>query len=46
MSEGLIVMDAEAVRARLTIADCIPLMREAMTALSSGRVEQHLRSFL
>ncbi len=46
MSEGLIVMDAEAVRARLTIADCIPLMRGAMTALSSGRVEQHLRSFL
>ena len=46
MSAGLIVMDAAAVRARLTIADCIPLMREAMTALSSGRVEQHLRSFL
>jgi len=46
VSEGLIVMDAAAVRARLTIADCIPLMRQAMTDLSSGQVEQHLRSFL
>lgn len=46
MNDGLIVMDAATVRARLTIADCIPLMRRAMTALSSGQVEQHLRSFL
>lgn len=39
-------MDAEAVRSALSYRDCIPLMREAMMALSSGEVVQSLRSFL
>lgn len=39
-------MDAEAVHGALSYRDCIPLMREAMTALSSGEVVQSLRSFL
>lgn len=43
---ALVTMDAAAVRARLSIPDTIPIMREAMIALSSGQVAQHLRSFL
>lgn len=39
-------MDAAAVRAALSYRDCIPVMREAMIALSSGQVAQSLRSFL
>ncbi|MFN4296299.1 MAG: ornithine cyclodeaminase family protein [Brevundimonas sp.] len=46
MSDALVVMDAEAVRSRLSIAACIPLMRQAMIELSDGRVGQTLRSFL
>ena len=40
------VFDAAAVRAGLSPADAIALMREAMIALSDGRVEQLLRSFI
>ncbi len=46
MSASITFMDAEAVRAALSYRDCIPLMREAMAALSSGEVIQSLRSFL
>ena len=46
MSSSLVVMDAAQVRAALSFKDCIPLMRDAMQALSSGEVAQHLRSFL
>jgi ornithine cyclodeaminase/alanine dehydrogenase-like protein (mu-crystallin family) len=46
LSHPLVVMDAAAVRRRLTLEVCIPLMRQAMRSLSSGQVEQHLRSFL
>ena len=42
----LVVLDAEAVRARLTYEAAIPVVREAMIALSDGRVRQQLRSFL
>ncbi|MBA3999415.1 MAG: ornithine cyclodeaminase [Brevundimonas sp.] len=42
----MVVMDAEAVRSRLSIAACVPLMRQAMIELSDGRVGQALRSFL
>lgn len=46
MSSGIVFMDAEAVRSALSYRDCIPLMRKAMTALSSGEVVQSLRTFL
>ena len=38
----LVVLDAEAVRARLTYEAAIPVVREAMIALSDGRVRQQL----
>ena len=43
---GIVVVDGEAVRKRLTPAACIPIVRNAMIALSSGRVSQQLRSFI
>lgn len=46
MSAALKIMDAASVQARLSYRDCIPLMREAMIALSKGEVIQNLRSFL
>lgn len=41
-----IVIDAAGVRQALTYAAAIPVVREAMIALSDGRVRQHLRSFI
>jgi ornithine cyclodeaminase/alanine dehydrogenase-like protein (mu-crystallin family) len=46
MSGGLRVIDADEVRRRLTIEACIPLVRQAMIALSAGTVRQLLRSFI
>ena len=49
MSEAIgdiAVFDAAAVLAALPLADAIPLMREAMIALSTGGVEQALRGFI
>ncbi len=43
---GLQVFDAAAVAETLTIEAAIPLVREAMIALSTGRVRQELRSFI
>lgn len=43
---GLNVFDAAAVRESLTCEAAIPLVREAMIALSDGRVRQLLRSFI
>lgn len=43
---GLIVFDAAAVRQALTYEAAIPVVREAMIALSDGRVRQLLRSFI
>jgi ornithine cyclodeaminase/alanine dehydrogenase-like protein (mu-crystallin family) len=43
---GLIVFDAEAVRRALTYEAAIPVVREAMIALSGGEVRQLLRSFI
>lgn len=43
---GIRVLDAAAVRAALTYEAAIPLVRDAMIALSSGRVRQQLRSFI
>lgn len=40
------IIDAETVRARLTHAACIPLVREAMIAFSAGRTRQLLRSVI
>jgi ornithine cyclodeaminase len=40
------VIDAQAVRRRLTYAVCIPLVRDAMIALSAGRTRQLLRSVI
>lgn len=45
-SSPLVVFDAEAVRRRLTTVELIPIMRQAMTDLSAGRVRQQLRSFI
>ncbi len=42
----LIVLDAAAVRARLSYEAAIAVVREAMIALSDGRVRQQLRSFV
>jgi ornithine cyclodeaminase/alanine dehydrogenase-like protein (mu-crystallin family) len=44
--EGLLVISREEVVAHLGYEACIPLMREAMTALSTGRTRQLLRSIL
>ena len=43
---GMRVIGARRSRARLTYADCIPLMREAMIALSQGRTRQLLRGII
>jgi ornithine cyclodeaminase/alanine dehydrogenase-like protein (mu-crystallin family) len=43
---GLVALDAETVRRALTVNAAIPLVREAMIALSSDRVRQLLRSFI
>ncbi|HZZ35993.1 MAG TPA: ornithine cyclodeaminase family protein [Caulobacteraceae bacterium] len=43
---ALRVIDRETVRRILTYEACIPLMREAMTALSQGRTTQVLRQLL
>jgi ornithine cyclodeaminase len=40
------VIDQETVRRLLTYEACIPLMREAMTALSGGRTKQTLRQII
>ena len=40
------MIDAKEVEARLTYDVCIPLMREAMTALSAGRTRQLLRGII
>src|ERR1700744_1882975 len=40
------VIDQESVRRLLTYEVCIPLMREAMTALSTGRTRQTLRQII
>ncbi|WP_374576154.1 ornithine cyclodeaminase family protein [Phenylobacterium sp.] len=45
MSE-LIIIGREEVRRRLTYDVCIPLVREAMVALSSGRTRQLLRGII
>jgi ornithine cyclodeaminase len=42
----LLVISREQVAAHLGYAACIPLMRDAMTALSSGRTVQQLRSII
>lgn len=42
----IVVLDAPTVRARLTYEMAIPVIREAMLALSDGRVRQLLRSFI
>jgi len=44
--EGLLVISREEVAAHLSYEACIPLMREAMIALSTGRTRQLLRSIL
>lgn len=43
---GLRVIDRETVRRLLPYEACIPLMREAMMALSAGRTEQLLRQII
>ncbi|MDG2523036.1 ornithine cyclodeaminase family protein [Caulobacter segnis] len=43
---GLRVLDVAAVRSALTYEAAMPLVREAMIALSTGRVRQELRSFI
>ena len=40
------LIDAQAVRTRLTQAACIPLVREAMIAFSTGQTRQLLRSVI
>lgn len=40
------MLDAAAVAAQLSYADCIPLVRRAMIALSDGSARQLLRSFI
>ncbi|HEX5183876.1 MAG TPA: ornithine cyclodeaminase family protein [Allosphingosinicella sp.] len=44
--DGLLVISREEVAAHLGYDACIPLMREAMIALSTGRTRQLLRSIL
>lgn len=43
---GMVVFDARAVREHLSYDVAIPVVREAMLALSDGRVRQLLRSFI
>lgn len=45
-ADNLAVFDGDAVRSGLGFDACIPLMRDAMAALSAGRTAQHLRSIL
>lgn len=45
-SARLVVLDAAQVAAQLSYADCIPLVRQAMIALSDGSAKQLLRSFI
>ena len=40
------MLDAATVRTQLTVADCLPLIRPAMIALSDGTAKQLLRSFI
>ena len=40
----IVVLDAAAVAAALPMAECIPLMRQALLALSTGQVHQPLRT--
>jgi len=42
----MIILSAADVRDLLPMADCIPLMRDAMEALSDGRTKQMLRQIL
>ena len=42
----MILIDQAEVRARLTYDLCIPIVRKAMIALSSGQTRQHLRSII
>jgi ornithine cyclodeaminase len=42
----LLVIDRESVRRLLSLKDCIPLMRQAMIALSAGRTQQLLRQII
>ena len=42
----MIIVSAEEVARLLPYEDCIPLMREAMIALSQGRTRQLLRQIL
>lgn len=44
--DGLVVFDAAAVRANLSCDTAMAVVREAMIALSDGRVRQQLRSFI
>lgn len=44
--DGLLVLGADQVHARLSYEAAIPAVREAMIALSDGRVRQLLRSFI
>src|SRR3954468_14437747 len=44
--EGLLIISREEVGTHLGYEACIPLMREAMIALSTGRTRQLLRSIL
>lgn len=44
--EGLLIISREEVAAHLGYDACIPLMRDAMIALSTGRTRQLLRSIL
>ena len=43
---SLLVIDRETVRRLLTYEACIPLMREAMIALSTGKTQQLLRQII
>jgi ornithine cyclodeaminase/alanine dehydrogenase-like protein (mu-crystallin family) len=42
----LILIDRDEVRRRLTYEVCIPIVRQAMIALSAGETRQHLRSII
>jgi ornithine cyclodeaminase/alanine dehydrogenase-like protein (mu-crystallin family) len=42
----LILIDREEVRQHLTYEVCIPIVRQAMIALSAGETRQHLRSII
>ena len=43
---SLLIVDRDTVRELLPMADCVPLMREAMIALSTGRTRQVLRQII